>query len=124
MFKIYVGNISYKTIGRTVEKLFSTYGLVDEVIYVTDDATGEPRGFAFVLMPDENQGRTAITELNGRRVNGRPLAVSEAGERRKQKKQPAPPSDDGGARTQRRVTRGARAGEGSGRRPFRRHRNG
>ena len=26
MFKIYVGNISYKTADRTLEKLFSTYG--------------------------------------------------------------------------------------------------
>lgn len=121
MFKIYVGNISYQTPQRAVEKLFSTYGLVDEVIYVCDDKSGEPRGFAFVLMPDEAQGRAAIAELNGRKVNGRPLAVSEAGQRRG-KKRAAPPAPEPSQRTARRNTRGARSGDSATRRPFRRNR--
>ncbi len=115
MFKIYVGNISYKTPEQTLAKLFGTYGLVDEVIYVTDDETGKPRGFAFVLMADENQGRAAISALNGRPVNGRRLAVSEATRRKKKVKEAAPRP------TSRRPTRGARANRFSSR-PMRRDR--
>ena len=121
MFKIYVGNISYQTPQRAVEKLFSTYCLVDEVIYVCDEKSGEPRGFAFVLMPDESQGRSAIAELDGRKVNGRPLAVSEAGQRRG-KKGAVPAMAATSQRTVRRNIRGARASDSGARRPFRRNR--
>ena len=121
MFKIYVGNISYKTSERIIEKLFATYGHVDEVIFVRDDDSSEFRGFGFVLMYDDTQGRTAIAELNGRQVNGRALSVTEAG-KKKPKLVKKPPEEASADRPQRRVVRGARAGAAGNRRPFRRHR--
>lgn len=125
MFKIYVGNISYKTPAEMLNKLFSTYGLVDEVIYVTDPETNKPRGFAFVLMPDETQGRAAVSALNGRPVNGRRLSVSEAGRgRQRPKPRPTAPATggDAGAPGTPRPIRGARVGARFSHRPMRRDR--
>ena len=126
MFRIYVGNISYKVTAQTQNKLFSDYGLIDEIIYVTDEKTGKPRGFAFVLMPSEDQGRAAIASLDGRRVNGRPLVVGEASGKGMTK-----PTEVVGASTdrptpsqsRRPVSRGARAGRRPGQRRFRGNQN-
>ena len=45
-----------------------------------DRATGRPRGFGFVTMPDSSAARAAIEELNGANLGGRSLTVNEARE--------------------------------------------
>jgi hypothetical protein len=45
---------------------------------ITDRQTGQPRGFGFVEMETKSEGQKAISMLNGRTVDGRPLAVNEA----------------------------------------------
>lgn len=129
MFKIYVGNISYQTSERVLSKLFSTYGLVDEIIYVMDETTGKHRGFAFVLMPDETQARTAIAAMDGRQVNGRALLVTEATKKRGAGGKPADPLQRQSHRptvpagkTSHRPMRGALAGNRPTRRIYRRNR--
>ena len=119
MFKVYVGNIRYNTPEQTITKLFSAYGLVDEMIFVTDEKTGEPRGFAFALMPDETAARAAIAALNGRPVNGRRLVVTESGGKTKKALEGAAGTARSGS--SRRLIRGARAGGRAGR-PMRRDR--
>jgi RNA recognition motif-containing protein len=57
-------------------------GTITEAKIVTDRDTGRPRGFGFVEMSTEDEARKAIDELNGRDVQGRPLAVKEAEDRR------------------------------------------
>ncbi len=76
--KIFVGNMSFATDENALRDLFSQHGEVDEVSIVTDRDTGRPRGFAFVVMPDDTQARTAITALNGIEMDGRSLSVNEA----------------------------------------------
>ena len=43
--------------------------------------TGRPRGFGFVEMGNDDEAKSAIDELNGFSVGGRPLTVNEARER-------------------------------------------
>lgn len=43
-----------------------------------DKFTGKSRGFAFVTMTTEADAQKAITEFNGKTVEGRPLTVNEA----------------------------------------------
>ena len=43
-----------------------------------DKFTGKSRGFAFVTMTTEADAQKAITEFNGKTVEGRPLNVNEA----------------------------------------------
>ncbi len=76
--KIYVGNMSYSTTEQVLQEQFSAYGTVEEVAVINDRETGRPRGFAFVTMANDDEGRTAIESLNGADVDGRTLVVNEA----------------------------------------------
>ena len=61
--KLYVGNLSYNTTQDTLMQEFGAFGRVDEVAVITDRETGRPRGFAFVSMSNDNEGRAAIEAL-------------------------------------------------------------
>ena len=78
MMRIYVGNLSYQSDEGSLRELFGQHGNVDEVAVITDRDTGRPRGFAFVTMSDDNEGRAAIEAINGTEVEGRTLNVNEA----------------------------------------------
>ncbi len=78
MFNIYVGNLSFEATEDELRGLFEEHGEVLKVNIVTDRDTGRPRGFGFVEMADDNQGRTAIEQINGREVGARTLNVNEA----------------------------------------------
>ena len=45
---------------------------------ITDRDTGRAKGFGFVEFSDDAQAKTAMSALNGRDFNGRPLTVNEA----------------------------------------------
>ncbi len=78
---IYVGNISFETSEDNLKTIFEEYGEVTSVKIVMDRETGRSRGFGFIEMSDDGQGRTAIAEVNGKEYNGRNLRVNEARER-------------------------------------------
>jgi len=76
--KIFVGNLSFNTTEQSLRALFESRGTIEDCAIVTDRETGRSRGFGFVTMSDANAARTAIEELNGYELDGRPLNVSEA----------------------------------------------
>jgi RNA recognition motif-containing protein len=76
--KLYVGNLSFRTNEPELEQLFASVGQVTSVNLVRDRATGQSRGFGFVEMADEAQGRAACEQLNEREFEGRRLTVNEA----------------------------------------------
>ena len=76
--KIYVGNMNFRTTEESLSALFSNYGQVDEVAVINDRETGRPRGFAFVTMANDDEGRAAIEALNGNEFEERTLNVNEA----------------------------------------------
>ena len=76
--RIYVGNLSYDTTADELRELFSAHGEVKEVYTPTDRETGRARGFAFVEMPSDDEGKTAMEALDGQDVGGRTLKVNEA----------------------------------------------
>ena len=78
MKNIYVGNLSFGTTEQTVRELFEAFGTVDRVNIVTDRDSGQPKGFGFVEMPNDDEGEKAIASVNGKDIGGRTLAVSEA----------------------------------------------
>ena len=78
MFNIYVGNLSFDASEDDIRELFSAHGTVEKVNFITDRETGRPRGFGFIEMADEEEGRAAITALNGADHLGRSLRVNEA----------------------------------------------
>jgi RNA recognition motif-containing protein len=76
--KLYVGNLSFETTENDLQDLFEQHGAVNEVRLMMDRMTGKSRGFAFVTMNDGTQANAAMSSLNGREFNGRPLTVNEA----------------------------------------------
>jgi cold-inducible RNA-binding protein len=78
MTNIYVGNISYQTTEDDLRAAFSTFGGIERVNIVTDRDTGQPRGFAFVEMSEQDSAEKAIAQLNGTDLNGRAITVNEA----------------------------------------------
>ncbi len=75
---IYVGNLPYNTGETDLEATFSPYGSVSRARIVTDRETGRSRGFGFVEMANDDEGRAAIEALNGTKMGGRTLVVNEA----------------------------------------------
>ena len=76
--KLYVGNLSFNTTETDLQDLFAQAGAVSEVTLMQDKFTGKSRGFAFVTMGSEADAQKAITDFNGKTVEGRPLTVNEA----------------------------------------------
>jgi cold-inducible RNA-binding protein len=76
--KLYVGNLPYQTGEAELQELFGRVGTVDTVNLVRDNATGRPRGFAFVEMSNDAEAQKAITELNNAQFGGRGITVNEA----------------------------------------------
>lgn len=74
--KLFVGNLSFKLAESDLERLFGESGQVVSVSIPTDRDTGRKRGFAFVEMGTGEEAEAAIQALNGREVEGRPMAVS------------------------------------------------
>ena len=81
MFRIYVGNLSFQTTEQGLSDLFGEHGSVSSVAIITDRFTGRSRGFAFVEMADEAEGKAAMGALDGQDFDGRTLRVNEAHER-------------------------------------------
>ena len=76
--KLYVGNLSNETTETQLQTIFSEAGEVTSTKIITDRQTGQPRGFGFVEMGTKLEGEKAISMLNGRDLDGRPLTVNEA----------------------------------------------
>jgi len=76
--KLYVGNISFTITESELRHIFEQFGTVAEIKVINHRETGQPRGFAFVTMSNEPQGRAAIKNLDGKEFGGRPLIVNEA----------------------------------------------
>jgi cold-inducible RNA-binding protein len=103
---IFVGNLSYQVTPEDLQAAFEAYGAVDRVNIVTDRATGQPRGFAFVEMSDSQAAQTAISQLNGAELRGRAMNVNEA--------RPKPTGGNGGGYGGNRGGGGGNRGGGGG----------
>ncbi len=79
--RLYVGNLSFGTSRESLEAAFASAGKVRDISMPTDRETGQPRGFAFVTMGSDQEANSAIAQLNGMLLDGRPLKVNEAQER-------------------------------------------
>ena len=75
---IYIGNLSYNVSEDELGKAFRSFGQVETVRIIRDKYSGQSKGFGFVEMPSAEEARSAITDLNGKQLNGRTLKVNEA----------------------------------------------
>jgi RNA recognition motif-containing protein len=78
MKNIYVGNLDYKVTEDELRETFAAYGQVDNVTILRDRDTGQPRGFAFVEMANDEEAQKAIAGTNGAQLGARAISVNEA----------------------------------------------
>jgi len=74
--KLYVGNLPFSVTSEVLRELFSAYN-VEEANVIVNKFTQRSKGFGFVTVSDD-AAEKAISEMNGKTVEGRELRVSEA----------------------------------------------
>ncbi|XP_057779138.1 29 kDa ribonucleoprotein A, chloroplastic-like [Salvia miltiorrhiza] len=80
--KIYVGNLSWDVDNLALESVFSEHGNVQEARVVYDRENGRSRGFGFVTYSSAEEVNKAVASLDGTELEGRPIRVSPAEDRR------------------------------------------
>lgn len=78
VLNIYVSNLPYRLSNEELRDIFAAYGEVSRVKIVKDKDTNRSKGFGFVEMPNDDEGKRVIAELNDKDVGGRALRVNEA----------------------------------------------
>jgi cold-inducible RNA-binding protein len=79
--KLFVGGLSWGTDDEGLRNAFSKFGQIDEAKVITDRETGRSRGFGFITFASDNDAMTAISEMDGKELDGRSIKVNEAQER-------------------------------------------
>jgi cold-inducible RNA-binding protein len=73
--KLYVGGLSYSTTSEGLREFFAQSGNVVSATVITDRFSGQSRGFGFVEMNAAEDAQNAISQLNGRELDGRRITV-------------------------------------------------
>ncbi|XP_047308030.1 33 kDa ribonucleoprotein, chloroplastic-like [Impatiens glandulifera] len=80
--KIYVGNLSWNLTSQGLKDAFGDQpGLLSAKVIYDRDA-GRSRGFGFVTFSSANEAQSALDNMNGMEIEGRPLRVNMAGAER------------------------------------------
>lgn len=75
---IYAGSLSFELTEAELKAAFEAFGAVSSARIIMDRYSGRSKGFGFVEMPTEAEGKAAIAGLNGKELKGRKVTVSEA----------------------------------------------
>ena len=73
---IYVSHLNFATKDDSLLNLFAEYGEVSSASIIMDRETGRSRGFGFVEMPNDAEGRKAIEALNDTEFEGKVIGVN------------------------------------------------
>jgi cold-inducible RNA-binding protein len=76
--RLFVGNLSYKTMENDLQDYFSQAGVVTSVNLMLDKVTGKSRGFAFVEFATPEEANKAVEQLHNKEFQGRALTVNVA----------------------------------------------
>ncbi len=91
--KLFVGSLSYSVNDDQLKDAFAAVGTVVSAKVIIDRETGRSKGFGFVEMSTEEEAKAAVEQVNGKEIEGRAVAVSEA---RPQEKRESRPYNGGG----------------------------
>jgi cold-inducible RNA-binding protein len=76
--KLFIGGLAFSTSTERLREVFAAAGQVESAAVVTDRETGRSRGFGFVEMATVEEADQAITQFNGKNLDGRQLRVEKA----------------------------------------------
>ena len=91
--KLFVGSLSYSVNDDQLKDAFAAAGNVASAKVIVDRETGRSKGFGFVEMGSDDEAKAAVEMLNGKELDGRAMAVSEA---RPREDRPSRPQNNGG----------------------------
>jgi RNA recognition motif-containing protein len=79
MARLYIGNLPHLTTEHELQSWIESHGFkVDTVQVIKDLDTGVSRGFAFAELPEVIDPQEAVSALDGQRMEGHNLRISEA----------------------------------------------
>jgi len=81
--KLFVGSLSWNTDDHGLRQAFSPFGEISEAKVIVDRDSGRSRGFGFVTFVDDEAADKAISALDGTDLDGRPIRVNVAQDRRR-----------------------------------------
>ena len=93
--RLFVGSLPYSVTDQQLAELFSAAGTVESANVIMDKFSGRSKGFGFVEMSTEEEAKKAVSEVNGKEVDGRAIVVNEA---RPREERPAGGNRDRGDR--------------------------
>lgn len=76
--KILVRNLTRSVTEKEIQELFEKFGTVESCDLVLDKSTRKSKGFGFVEMPNSEEAKTAIKQLNGKKFVNHPIRVKQA----------------------------------------------
>ena len=84
--KLFVGGLAYSITDDELRDLFAPMGTVVSAQVIVDKYSNQSKGFGFVEMSSDDEAKKAMSELNGKEVQGRSIAVNEARPQEKREK--------------------------------------
>ncbi len=79
--KLFIGNLSFATKEEDLRELLAQAGTIVSADLIKDRATGESKGFAFVVMGSQADAAKATQMFNGYMLDGREIKVGPAREK-------------------------------------------
>jgi len=80
--KVYIGGLEMDVTSEELKEVFEEFGEIIESRVIKDRYTKQSRGFAFITFKREEDADTAISEADGGELDGVPIRVREAKERK------------------------------------------
>jgi RNA recognition motif-containing protein len=74
--RLFVGNLSYRTLDSDLQDYFAQAGVVSKVDVMLDKFTGKSRGFAFIEMATAEEANKAVELFHNKEFQGRSLTVN------------------------------------------------
>ncbi len=78
---LFVAGLPYDLDDAELMEIFEKFGVVNSAKVAMDKETGKSRGFGFVDMKEDKDGKDAIEHLNDISLGKKPLVVKQAEER-------------------------------------------
>jgi RNA recognition motif-containing protein len=76
--KMYVGNLLYNMTEKELKNLFSPFGKVLSSRIIIDQYTRQSKNMGYVEMAVKEEGKQALKELNGKKINNKRIVVKKA----------------------------------------------
>jgi len=76
--KLLIRNLARTTTEKELLALFEPFGTVQSCTVVMDKETGLSKGFGFVEMPKQGDGKAAMKSLNGKDIAGNKIRVKKS----------------------------------------------